>query len=126
MGLKSTNRGKIEKVILLIVFLGALVFVAVTYMRECKVAKEKALYSQLAAMRQGIGLYGVLEKSFPKSLIELAYATYRMPGDSMNRKYVEMVQVGKDGKIVDPFGTPYYYDPKTGWINSATPGFKDW
>jgi len=126
MGLKSAHRGGIEKVILLVIFVGLLVFVTVNYMKERQVTKEKTLYYQLESMRQGINLFQINERKYPKGLIELAAAVYQMPGSSKKYKYVADIDVDKAGKIVDPFGKPYKYNSLTGWVESVTSGYTDW
>ena len=124
--MKETNRGGIERIVLLILFLGMLALVTVTFMKERTVTKQKSLYHELAILRQGVSTFQIIEKKYPKSLIELAMATYKIPGEISNYKYVQMVEIGEDSTEVDPFKNPYKYNPSNGWVKSTTPGYTDW
>ncbi|MBT3182487.1 MAG: hypothetical protein HN337_08290 [Deltaproteobacteria bacterium] len=120
------NRTSIEKVVLLILFLGMLALVTVTFMKERTVTKQKSLYHELAILRQGVGTFQIIEKRHPKSLIELAMATYEIPGENARYKYVQMVEIGDNSTVIDPFGNAYKYNPTNGWVKSTTPGYTDW
>ena len=124
--MKQESRGTLEKVILLVIFLGALIFVSVTYFKEREVAKQQSLYHQLSILRQGVNTFNIVEHKYPSNLIELAIATYKIPGKSVTYRYIEGVEVGDGDKIVDPFGNPYKYDSKNGWVRSTTSGYCDW
>lgn len=126
MGIKPINRGGVEKLILLILFLGMLAFVSVTFFKERTVAKQTALYHELVMLRQGVNLFELTQKRAPSNLIDLAVSMYEMPDTGGRHRYVEVVQIGKNNKIIDPFGNPYIYDPGKGWVKSSTPGYTDW
>lgn len=126
MGLSEKNRGSLEKFILLVIFVAALIFVGSTYMKERTVTKERTLYYQLEMMRQGINTFQLIQKRLPSNLIELASSVYKLPGSELKNRYVEIVKVDGDGKVVDPFGNPYDYDPKVGWVKCASSKYVNW
>lgn len=126
MEMKQPRRSVWENVLLVVVFLAILGFLAHSYFLEQKVYKQKALQYQLIIMRQGIMMFNMVERRYPTSLIELAASTYRLPGEKVNRRYVERFPIDKDGGILDPFGSPYTYDAKMGWVRSSTPGYEYW
>lgn len=125
MGEKDARRGLLEKVLLLVVFLGLLGFVTGHYVLESKVQKQDVVKNQLLMMRQGVSLFKMIEHRYPESLIELAQADYKMPNDQKNRRYVDNLPL-KDNKVVDPFGNPYAYNKARGFVSSATAGYESW
>jgi type II secretory pathway pseudopilin PulG len=126
MGIRNANRSGLEKIILLIIFLGLLGFVAANFFKQRELAKQQALYHQLVILRQGINMFQMTERRNPESLIELAMASYKIQDDGATHRYVETVKVDDKAQVVDPFDNPYNYDKQTGWVRSSTPGFMDW
>ena len=127
MAIKDVNRGTIEKLVLLIIFIGAFIFVGMTFMKSNRVNKERALYYQLQMMRQGVNTFQLVEKRLPKNLIELAAATYKVSGNKRAMRFIgSNLLIDKKGQILDPFGNPYKYDSKSGWTSSATPQYAKW
>lgn len=126
MELKQPRRNRWETILVVTVFVGMLGFLVNSYVLEHRVFKQSSLFYQLAMMRQGVNLFMVMEKRFPDSLVELGVSTYKMPGDAVKRRYVEKMPATPEGVIVDPFGTPYKYDKKLGWVQCVTPGYEFW
>lgn len=126
MDVRQPRRYIWENVLLVVVFLAILGFLVHSYFLEQKVYKQKTLHYQLIIMRQGIMMFNLVERRYPKSLMELAASTYRLPGEKVNRRYVERFPIDKDGRVLDPFGDPYTYDSKMGWVRSSTPGYEYW
>ena len=126
MDMNAPQRRWWESVLLAIVFVGMLAFVVNSYVLERREFKQRALYYQLMLMRQGINLFAVMEKREPANLVELAASTYKLPENGANHRYVERLPVTPDGKVLDPFGNPYRYDRKLGWVMSTTPGYEFW
>lgn len=126
MELKSPQRKWWENVLFVVVFVGMFAFVVNSYVLEQKAYKQRALYYQLMLMRQGISLFTVMEKRAPESLVELAVSSFKMPDGSVSHRYVERFPVTPEGQLLDPFGNPYKYDKKMGWVMSSTPGYEFW
>ena len=126
MELKSPQRKWWENVLFVVVFIGMLGFVANSYVLEQKAYKQRALYYQLMILRQGINLFTIMEKKMPQNLVELAVGKFKLPGDDASHRYVERFPMAPDGQVLDPFGNPYKYDPKLGWVMSMTPGYEFW
>jgi len=126
MELKSPHRKWWENVLFVAVFVGMFAFVVNSYVLEQKAYKQRALYYQLMLMRQGINLFNVTEKRLPDSLTELAVSSFKMPDSNVNHRYIERLPVSPDGSLLDPFGNPYKYDKKLGWVMSVTPGYEFW
>jgi hypothetical protein len=120
------RRTLIENLLLAAVFVGMLAFFVNSYYLEQRVYKQKTLHYQLTIIRQGVKMYDLVEKKFPDALIKLATTTYRLPGEKMNHYYIDNLPVGSDGQLLDPFGNPYAYDSKMGWVKSVTPGYSYW
>ncbi len=126
MELKPMKRSPMETVILVIVFVSIFAFLFNGYILERRVFKERALLYELSLLRQGVDLYLIMEKRKPSSLLELAVTTYAIPGEKVNQRFVERVNINDKGQIIDPYGNPYVYDPVYGWISSSTAGYKNW
>ena len=126
MEMKHPRRYLWENALLVVVFLAMLGFLAHSYFLEQKVYKQKTLHYQLIIVRQGIMMFNLVERRYPKSLLELAASTYRLPGEKVNRRYVERFPIDKEGQVLDPFGHPYISDKDMGWVRTSTPGYEYW
>lgn len=111
---------------MLVVFIGMLAFIINSYVLEQRVLKQKSLFYQLMVTRQGINLFTMIEKRFPESLVELGIASYKMPGDNIDHRYIDRFPINSEGAVLDPFGNPYKYDKKLGWVQSMTEGYEFW
>ena len=98
MLLKRPQRPVWEWVLLVTVISVSLLLSAALYARRDSVAKNKMMRWELQAHRQSILAYFLTNKQFPKDL-QSALTT---------------------APLRDPFGSPYHYDAKTGWIHSQT------
>ncbi len=126
MQLEHPRRSLLENVLLAVVFVAILAFFINSYYLEQKVYKQKALHYQLMILRQGVNMYNLVNRDFPDNLAKLATSTYRLPGEDINRVYIERFPISTNGKLLDPFGNPYAYEQKHGWVMSTTPGYDYW
>jgi len=94
------------------------------YAGRAKVQKSRLMIQELSLLRSSVSLYKMLNGSFPEDLVELVNATYRISGT--RHRYVENVHVSDVGKVIDPFGNPFVYDPISGWVKSTTSGYGTW
>jgi len=96
--------------------------------------KEKALTMELANMRRALIQHAVLEKRLPGTLAELVDDNMEVPSPGLQGerriiivgKFVEAAGRDDEGRPLDPFGSPYLYDPATGRVWSQTPGYITW
>ncbi len=82
--------------------------------------REQALIFELKQLRIAVQLYLRMQKKWPADLataLDTKHAVHS-PNWSMQRD--------ASGKPVDPFGNPYVYDPKSGWLHSTTKGYGSW
>jgi len=128
MQLKNTSRSRLESVVLIVVFAAIFVFLLNSVVMEKKVCRERELISELSQLRSGLALYLAMERVMPDNLVQLCTARYRLPGDGMNRAFVEMqdIRVNDRGEVLDPFKNPYRYDKNRLSITTTTEGFQGW
>lgn len=82
------------------------------------VAKEVALLNELGNLRLSLELYKAMhDNAVPKDLKELY---------SIKNYFVMIDRLDKDGMLLDPFGSRYYYDPKKRAIRSTAVKYKNW
>ncbi|MFA4874725.1 MAG: hypothetical protein WC690_05235, partial [bacterium] len=89
-------------------------------------SKQMVMRYQLQAVRTSVNLFKAIERRNPATFKELATSTFRFPGESENRHFLEGVLVTPAGEAVDPFGHAYAYDPVSGWVRSNSAGYLDW
>ena len=124
--LTHPRRGMIENVLLAVVFVSMLAFFVNSYYLEQRVYKQRALHYQLTILRQGIKMFDLVEKKYPDSLLRLATTSYGVSGEEPARFYIVNFPISSNGQLLDPFGNPYKYDAKKGWVMSSTPGYPFW
>lgn len=104
-------------------------FVAISnFLTSVRVVREVALRSELGNIRTAIVLYITLIRRSPESLRDLVREDCTLPTGSglIKYKYIERMAVDKDGNLIDPFGNPFSYERKTGWVKSSTKGYESW
>lgn len=116
----------IERVFLLVVAVGAVYFVAYTVYSDFRATKEVTLFYQLQILRMGVNIYQLVDHRNPANLGDMVTKTYQLPGDVSEKRFVEGIAADSDGRIFDPFGNPYSYDPISGWVRSVTSGYEFW
>lgn len=122
----------------LLVLFAVAVFVLVAmerYTSSIRALNETALTVELANLRTAVIFYSTMKGRLPGSLSELVkekvVATKR---DIRGREYdiviagsyVESMEVDPSGRPLDPFGSPYDFDPRTGRVSSTTRGYETW
>lgn len=123
-----SNRGRAlwEWLVFVVILVVAAGLIGLTYSTQQKLIKEKGLSSQLQVLRMGEMLYTSVNNAKPAGLKELVEGTFVLPGDTLERHYIEPPPELLNGNPVDPFGNPYSYDSAKGWIKSTTPGYELW
>jgi hypothetical protein len=124
--LKNRQRSTLESFLLLIVFVAIFVFMLNTYTRDQRLQKEKSMIYELGLLRQGVVTFNLVDKRLPRNLIELASEVFNLPGDQLNHRFVDRVNVNDQGKVIDPFGNPYAYNADKGWVSSVTDKYQNW
>lgn len=115
-----------EWLLLAVIFVFALTLVGSVYKYQVKLDRQRNLHSQLEILRTATLLYKSINKTNPTDLKQLADGTFRLEGDDLERRYIEHPPKTINGKILDPFGNPYLYDSRNGWIKSSTRGYEFW
>lgn len=126
MGFEKPKRKWFERVAVigLVLVVGSLAASNVYF--QDKFGKQRMLFYQLQILRNSINLYKIINNKSPETLEMLATGVYKFPGEDLTKRYIENAPIDKDGKVIDPFNKPYYYDSKTGWIRSSTTGYEFW
>ena len=118
------RRSYLEMVAIALVVALTVALGAGIYAGRAKSLKSDLLIHELSMMRSSLLVYKIVNRRNAKKLEQLATSSYFVHGDK--RPYIDELPPVRGGKIIDPFGNPYSYDPKTGWVSSATPGFVQW
>lgn len=123
---KKGHRAKYEYLIIIIIIAAVAAVAVGIYAAQNKAAKGEILMSELEAMRLAVMTYKTLNKTNPPDLATLTKATYVFTPGENPRPFLTEVQTNAEGKIVDPFGNPYKYNRKEGWVKSTTSGYEHW
>lgn len=87
-----------------------------------KAEKERAMIYQLSQLREAVQLYLTTHKAMPTEL-KSALAIAR-DGKAVAIQWG--FQKDAAGNPVDPFGVPYAFNGKNGWVSSRTQGYESW
>lgn len=105
---------------------GALVlamgFAGVNIYNARKAEKEKAMIFQLKQLRTAVQIFEMTQKAKPGELT--AAMVVSVGGKGVPIQWT-MTKDSK-GAPLDPFGKPYQYDKKTGWVSSGSKGYESW
>jgi hypothetical protein len=125
LGMSAGGRSTYEIIIIFVavVLTGALA--VGLYAERNKVHKGRMLASELSSLRTSVALYTFVNRKHPPSLNAVVEETYEA-GDGSRRHFAEYVHSDDDGRLIDPFGSAYVYDPDKGWVSSATEGYLTW
>lgn len=111
------------------------------YLQVIRRAREVALQSELVNLRMAILLFTINNRRFPASLQELVGKKYLLPNEEFSiaadkivverrsiyqRSYLETSSVDAEGRILDPFGNPYRYDPRRGQVMPTEEEYAFW
>lgn len=87
-----------------------------------KAEKEQAMIYQLSQLREAVQLYLVSHKALPTELKSALVVT--RDGKAVPIEW--SFQKDAAGNPVDPFGAPYAFNSKKGWVSSKTQGYEAW
>ena len=106
------------------------------YQRVAREAQEAALKMGLANIRSSIRLFRALNERNPKSLNELLENNVLLPSRIgpdpsagsifLDEKYLVAQALDTQGRLADPFGSYYAYDPFFGAVKTTTRGYENW
>lgn len=87
-----------------------------------KAEKERAMIYQLNQLRSAVQIFEMSQKSKPADLS--AAMAISVGGKAVPIEW----NMSKDSKgtPLDPFGRPYQYDKKSGWVSSTSQGYENW
>lgn len=131
---RERGRSVFETILVLLVVAAALLAAMERLESSARSLKERALTMELANMRRALIQHAMFEKRLPESLAELIDDNMEIPSPVLQDerriiivgKFVEAASRDDEGRPLDPFGAPYLYDPATGRVWSATPGYAAW
>lgn len=119
------RRPRYESVIVVIVVILVLVLSMGLYAGRIKIQNGRLLKNELQAMRTAVELHIMRERTLPPDLKTLMKLTY-IDGEGQPRPYLDKIFENSTGQLIDPFGNPYRYDPRTGRVYTTTRGYKNW
>ena len=82
---------------------------------------ERAMIYQLQQLRYAVQIFVKVHRKTPPTWAAAMDAQYNF-GQPFRWKFKR----DATGSPIDPFGTPYDYDPKSGWISSRTEDYEEW
>lgn len=98
---------------IILILIGTLGIYASRILEE---ARAVALENELSSLRVSLLIHRIYNKSNPENLRELY---------SVKDYFTAIGRLDKEGKLLDPFGNTYLYDPRKGIIKSTTQKYKD-
>jgi len=141
---KASAGWSVLEMMVVMIFIGILVSVAITrFMQGSIKAKEALLRSELTNVRLSIALYELINGKFPESLAELEEKEYmksysdgktkiNVDGEYVENTvvikgdYLKATAVDSSGTPLDPFGMKYSYNKDNGKIKCLTKGYEGW
>lgn len=123
------NGASIVETLLVIIVISVLIVIVMSRYEDIAwEAKQTALKTELANVRQVILLFKITKGKYPESLKKLITEQMVVPyKDTLIRaKYLELYSLDKDNNLLDPFDLPYAYDPQTGKVWSVKKSFESW
>ena len=128
--LRSEKGRSLWENLILGAILAGMIYVAVLYYgKVAEQARMKVLESDMRNMRLGISLYLYKNGKVPEDIRDLEREKtieYTAGGELIRREYVKLITKDEEGYPLDPFGNRYHYNPKTGMVHPATPGYENW
>jgi type II secretory pathway pseudopilin PulG len=99
------------------------------YQRLADEARETALKTGLANIRQAIQVYVLMNQKVPEDLRDLTRERLMVPlreDTIFTTEYLRSLAQDSEGYPLDPFGNRYLYEPKVGSVSSTTKGYEKW
>ena len=118
------KRSPFEVLVVTVVVILTIVLGASLYAGRTKIEKSNMLINEMSALRSTLLLYKIVNHRNVSDLALLTTTEYTMGG--VARPFIERLPMSNDGKIIDPFGNPYLYDARSGWVSSTTRGCERW
>ncbi len=126
VGKPKKTRARYEVIIILIVILAGAVVAFGINRAQSKAEKGNLLISELEQIRSAVTMYKTLNKSNPPDLVSLTKMSYTFAPGEAPKNYLANIKENKKGQLIDPFGNPYKYDTKSGWVSCMTEGYSKW
>lgn len=120
----KAKRSVLDFVVVGIIVALTVIMGAAIYARRTEAMQSRLLMRELAMLRSSLILYKMINHENAESLGALESGRFEAGG--IVHRYVDPLPVSGDGKVIDPFGNPYRYDRKRGWVSSTTGGFERW
>jgi len=120
----KAKRSLWEIIVVAVVVALTVIMGAAIYARRVDALKSRLLMHELAMLRSSAMLYIIINHERAESLGDLKSGRFEAGG--VVHGYVDSLPGSGDGEAIDPFGNPYRYDSKSGWVSSTTEGFEHW
>ena len=120
----KAKRSVLDFVVVGIIVALTVVMGAAIYARRTEAMQSRLMMQELAMLRSSLILYKMINHENVESLGVLQSGRFEVEG--IVHRYVDPLPVSGDGEVIDPFGNPYRYDRKRGWVSSTTAGFERW
>jgi type II secretory pathway pseudopilin PulG len=118
------RRSPFEIIVVIIVVTLSVLLAAGLYAGRMKIQKSNLLIQELSMLRSSLMLFKTVNHENAQNLKTLVDSEYEAGGEQ--RAYLDDLPLSAAGDVIDPFGNPYAYDRKTGWVSSSSPGFERW
>lgn len=121
---------------------GIIIAVAASYyLQLIRLSREAALQSELRNIRTAVQLFTALNRRFPVNLEELIARRVILPTREMSvgvggvavetktpftSTFLEARAIDGEGRLLDPFGKPYRYNPLSGLVNAGKDSYRNW
>ncbi len=122
--MEEKGRSKFEVFLVSIVVVLSIALGVAFYSGRARVDKGRLLMQELSMFRSAVATFNMLNHRLPNDLKELVDSTYDV--GSEKKSFTAKVEQDGLGRLLDPFGNAYHYDPSAGWVNSTTEGYERW
>ncbi len=119
-------RARYEWIVIAVVLVAAVAIAFGIHSKRDSIKKAELMRLELQGIRSAVNVYKDLNKTNPPSLNDLTKQRYSFQPGDQPRPYLGNVHTSSKGDLVDPFGNPYKYDSRNGWVISATKGYEKW
>jgi Tfp pilus assembly protein PilE len=136
--------GVVETAIVVIAVAVLIAIVVNHYGRSITKTRDTAIRSELATLRNTINLFSAVNGRCPANLQELIKAEFALPYKTgpvevkkdeeskfkieekifFKPEYLKSYALDEEGNILDPFGSPYAYDPMQCSVHALTSGYE--
>lgn len=119
----SPRRARTYTNVLLVGLLGLALLIPWYQNIHRRIVAETLLRNQLQGLRTAVQLYLLQNKGMPPHL-PAALGAATAEGTSLLQDL--QLHIASNGDLLDPFGQPFAYDRRSGWVRSSTEKYREW